>query len=411
MISRLSQLGPGIVFAAMAVGVSHLVQSTRAGAEYGFSVLGLLILVNLLKYPLFRFANTYSAATGLSLLDGYRKIGRPAVALLILSVLLDMFIAAAAVSLVTAGIVKSVTGIAASNLIIVAVLGALIFLIVMSSAYRLFEGITMGLVLLLLCLTLVATFMVLPTAIKAGPAIFPALVLTPEVILLLIAMAGWMPNPPSASFFLSEWAAARHKASDNAASSYAGKEAIFDINCGYSLSTLIAICFAVMGAVLIFLTEASINLKSATGFADAFIQLFTGTFGNWARPIIGTAAILAMLSTMMTLFDGAPRLMRGALGISEDNRLVFCLMFAGQLLGVLLIIALFASSFRTFIDFITSVSFATAPFIAYFNHKLMFSEDVPEDIKPNKALWVWSYTGIAFMALCGLYFFVMSIRG
>ena len=34
-------LGPGILFASTAIGVSHLVQSTRAGAKYGF---GLLIL-------------------------------------------------------------------------------------------------------------------------------------------------------------------------------------------------------------------------------------------------------------------------------------------------------------------------------------------------------------------------------
>ena len=32
-------LGPGILFASTAIGVSHLVQSTRAGADYGFSLL------------------------------------------------------------------------------------------------------------------------------------------------------------------------------------------------------------------------------------------------------------------------------------------------------------------------------------------------------------------------------------
>ena len=29
-------LGPGLLFAGAAVGVSHLVQSTRAGADFGF---------------------------------------------------------------------------------------------------------------------------------------------------------------------------------------------------------------------------------------------------------------------------------------------------------------------------------------------------------------------------------------
>ena len=34
-------LGPGLLMAGAAVGVSHLVQSTRAGAVYGFGLLGL----------------------------------------------------------------------------------------------------------------------------------------------------------------------------------------------------------------------------------------------------------------------------------------------------------------------------------------------------------------------------------
>lgn len=41
--------GPGLVMAAAAIGVSHLVQSTRAGAEYGFSLIGIVLLVNLFK--------------------------------------------------------------------------------------------------------------------------------------------------------------------------------------------------------------------------------------------------------------------------------------------------------------------------------------------------------------------------
>ena len=32
----LKKLGPGLLFAGTAVGVSHLVQSTKAGAEFGF---------------------------------------------------------------------------------------------------------------------------------------------------------------------------------------------------------------------------------------------------------------------------------------------------------------------------------------------------------------------------------------
>ena len=37
-------LGPGILFATTAIGVSHLVQSTRAGAEYGFTLIGFVLM-------------------------------------------------------------------------------------------------------------------------------------------------------------------------------------------------------------------------------------------------------------------------------------------------------------------------------------------------------------------------------
>ena len=47
--------GPGILFASTAIGVSHLVQSTRAGAEFGFLLMGFVILAILFKYPFFEF--------------------------------------------------------------------------------------------------------------------------------------------------------------------------------------------------------------------------------------------------------------------------------------------------------------------------------------------------------------------
>ena len=46
---KYKKLGPGLLFAGAAIGVSHLVQSTRAGAEYGLTLLWAIILANLFK--------------------------------------------------------------------------------------------------------------------------------------------------------------------------------------------------------------------------------------------------------------------------------------------------------------------------------------------------------------------------
>jgi Mn2+/Fe2+ NRAMP family transporter len=59
----LKSFGPGILYAAMAVGASHLVQSTRAGATYGLSLIFLILLTFITKYPAFRFGSQYASAT------------------------------------------------------------------------------------------------------------------------------------------------------------------------------------------------------------------------------------------------------------------------------------------------------------------------------------------------------------
>jgi Mn2+/Fe2+ NRAMP family transporter len=60
----LKAIGPGILLAGAAIGVSHLVQATRAGAEFRFGLLGLLVLACATKYPFLEFGPRYAAATG-----------------------------------------------------------------------------------------------------------------------------------------------------------------------------------------------------------------------------------------------------------------------------------------------------------------------------------------------------------
>ena len=69
-------LGPGILFASTAIGVSHLVQSTRAGADFGFSLVIFVLMALIFKYPFFEFGSRYAGATGESLIKGYYKKGR-----------------------------------------------------------------------------------------------------------------------------------------------------------------------------------------------------------------------------------------------------------------------------------------------------------------------------------------------
>ena len=69
------RLGPGILMAATAIGGSHLILSTKAGAVFGFSLLWLILAANLFKYHAFEFAPRYTITTGRSLLDAWLEGG------------------------------------------------------------------------------------------------------------------------------------------------------------------------------------------------------------------------------------------------------------------------------------------------------------------------------------------------
>ena len=58
------------LWAGAAVGVSHLVQSTRAGASFGLGLVVVVLAANFFKYPAFQFGPRYAAATGTILLEG-----------------------------------------------------------------------------------------------------------------------------------------------------------------------------------------------------------------------------------------------------------------------------------------------------------------------------------------------------
>ncbi len=47
--------------------------STTAGAKFGFSLIGLILLTNLVKYPFLLVGTRFTAVTGLSLLEGFQK--------------------------------------------------------------------------------------------------------------------------------------------------------------------------------------------------------------------------------------------------------------------------------------------------------------------------------------------------
>ena len=104
----MTRLQPGLMLAAVAIGVSHLVQSIRAGAVFGLSIVWLVVVISILKYPAFRFAIDYASLTNHSLGYAYSKLGKLPMLCLLIGFTVDIFVATSAVALVTAGLLISV---------------------------------------------------------------------------------------------------------------------------------------------------------------------------------------------------------------------------------------------------------------------------------------------------------------
>ncbi|MBW1815054.1 MAG: hypothetical protein JRJ39_15730, partial [Deltaproteobacteria bacterium] len=74
IISLLKIIGPGIIFASLCIGETHLALLAYSGALYGHAFLWLVVLVHLVYYPNFEYGPRYAVATGETLVDGYAKI-------------------------------------------------------------------------------------------------------------------------------------------------------------------------------------------------------------------------------------------------------------------------------------------------------------------------------------------------
>ena len=97
----MNNLGPGLLYAGAAIGVSHLVGSTKAGAKYAFFLLIFIPLIHIIKYPFYKYGPQYTAITGRNILHGYKALGKWALGVYIGMTLLSMCLIQAAVTIVT----------------------------------------------------------------------------------------------------------------------------------------------------------------------------------------------------------------------------------------------------------------------------------------------------------------------
>ena len=160
-IQNLKKLGPGLLFAGAAIGVSHLVQSTRAGADFGFGLLWALLISIILKYPFFQYGSRFALATKMSLLDGYYKLGKIYLLIFFIISIGTIFTIQTAVTIVTASLATTILG-DSQNLVILSTLIILLcFLILLFGNYKLLDNLIKIIILALTVSTLIALLVAL----------------------------------------------------------------------------------------------------------------------------------------------------------------------------------------------------------------------------------------------------------
>ena len=75
-IRRWKIIGPGLVVAGTGVGAADLVATLTAGSRYGYALLWAVIVGTVVKIVLVEGAGRYSLATGRTIFEGWRSLGK-----------------------------------------------------------------------------------------------------------------------------------------------------------------------------------------------------------------------------------------------------------------------------------------------------------------------------------------------
>lgn len=415
----LSRLGPGLLYAGAAVGVSHLVQSTQAGGMFGFELIIAIIIIHLIKYPFFEFGPRYTAATGQNILHGYKKLGKWAVWVYLLMTLSTMFIVQAAITVVTAGLVTNIFGLEGLGghdpqmvaFIISSALLLFSFTLLVGGHYVLLDKL-MKIIILILTITSVAAVIML---LFDNPGHYQAATVSFSFsdtahLVFLATFLGWMPAPLDLSVWHSIWSQSKNE-SDGKITSM--QETLFDFRVGYIGTAFLAICFLLLGALVMYGSGETFAAGGAA-FAGQLINMYEQALGGWAYPIVALAALTTMFSTTLTVLDGFPRTISISLELlfpqrihHRNNEKTYLIWLFIIITGTLLLLFFYLTSMREMVKIATVIAFVAAPILAVLNMQAMFNKNIPDQYRPGKWMWIWCWLGVIALSGCSISYLLL----
>jgi len=392
--TKFAALGPGIVMASAAVGGSHIIASTQAGAIYGWELVSIVILANLFKYPFFRFGVQYTLDTGNTLLEGYRQKGQFYLWLFLALNVFATVINTAAVGLLTAAILTFIIPIplpmpVLSSLVIVVITGILLL-----GKYRLLDSLSK---IIMIALTVTTVSAVVIAFMRNGmQGVAPADFVAPSPwelskLAFLVALMGWMPAPIEISAINSMWVVAKRRLTKV---SY--QDGLFDFNVGYIGTAILAVVFLALGALVQFGSPETVEMVGGKYIAQ-LINMYASTIGEWARLLIAVIAFMCMFGTTITVIDGYSRTnvesLRLLLGKRESTVRTLNIAMVLAAASGLAIIFYFNNAVGPMLKFAMIASFVSAPVFAWLN--LSLTMKAKHSVKGG-LLWL-SFIGLFYL--------------
>lgn len=389
-------LGPGVLMATAAVGGSHLVASTQAGAKFGWQLALLILVVNVLKYPFFRAGVSYTISTQKTLQQGYLDLGKRYLALALGLNSIASVVNGAALLLFAASLLSYFIPFDLAITVSAALVLGLILLILFAGHFEGLDNIAKAIMGLLVLATVVVFLVALSRYDFAhAPATSPSPYTLATLGFLVVTM-GWMPAPIEISSITSLWLKRQC-----ASQAVTPKIALFDFNLGYAVTAVLALLFLGLGALILYGTNAELS-TSGIGFSHQLISMYSSTIGQWAHWLIALVAFLCIFGSALTVYDGYARVVAEAISLLFDKSKV---PGRGLVTPVLLMVSVvsfvivmfFKSALLAMLGFAMTLAFVTTPVFAWLNHKLVQKTPLHEDAAPSPLVRVLSYMGLIYL--------------
>lgn len=385
--------------ASAAVGGSHIVSSAQAGAMYGWSLLLLVILANLFKYPFFRFGAEYTLETGKNLVEGYAEKGKVYLGIFFILNVFSALVNTAAVGILCAAIVASAfpnaLGLSITQWSLILIV--LIWAMLLFGGYKFLDGLAKWIMSALTLATVLAVIVAIIEHPEYGADFVEKTPWQMTALPFIVSLMGWMPAPIEISAINSLWTAEKGKTVDISI-----KDGLFDFNVGFIGTAILAVFFVALGALIQYPTGQEVQAAGAA-YIQQFVGMYASVLGDWSRFLITFIAFLCIFGTVITVIDGYSRVN------AESLRLLFkkkeispkelnIWMTATSIIGGI-IIYFFQGSVAPMLRFAMIASFLTTPFFALLNYLLVTGEN------KNLAKWLKALSILGLVFLFGFAFF------